>query len=487
MAVLACPIIAATGFGNEFSYGTISQLLAQPVDRRRIWFEKMLVLAIALATLLLGGLLLFGQSIRGEVLWTVLFIPICVFCATPFFTLAARSTIGGVILSIATPILIYLGAGALILGLIRIGAVTALPGSDQPFNERRLHFWLITYFGVALPLYCAIFYYLGSRRFRRLEVADLFERQIRISLPGTFKPLVNRVCSTRHFLSALIGKELHLQNSALGLLVVFTVLQFAALLFINLARPEDPESYFIVPLFIYAALMPLVIGASAIAEEQRLGTRAWHLTIPVSPIAQWFIKLSVVIVATTLLSLAVPLFWLMIGHYIVSAKLELPNAVGLFVFWSLILGITSVTFYASSFSRDTLRALLVGGALCIGLTFSTIMVSELIERMGWTSGQLFRPVANLLSAPTVSLFQSNTVQTAILAIPLVCAVILPLLASLKHFRRLDHSTKQIWSNAVLVFLPALIIFFVLINFVFAVNSVPRVAFPTGTNLYPALR
>src|SRR2546427_1839455 len=40
---LGIPFIAALSFGSEFQNGTIASLLAQPVDRRDIWLQKMTV------------------------------------------------------------------------------------------------------------------------------------------------------------------------------------------------------------------------------------------------------------------------------------------------------------------------------------------------------------------------------------------------------------------------------------------------------------
>src|SRR2546430_16063599 len=61
--ILGCPLIAACTFGPEFTHGTLSQLLAQPIDRRRIWFEKMVVLGAFLLPLWVGALLLYRVGV----------------------------------------------------------------------------------------------------------------------------------------------------------------------------------------------------------------------------------------------------------------------------------------------------------------------------------------------------------------------------------------------------------------------------------------
>src|SRR4051794_34527472 len=83
---LCCPLIAASSFGFEFSNGTLAQLLSQPVDRRRLWFKKMSILGALLAPLASVSLLISFGRIDKPLYWLLLLIPVCCFCATPFFT-----------------------------------------------------------------------------------------------------------------------------------------------------------------------------------------------------------------------------------------------------------------------------------------------------------------------------------------------------------------------------------------------------------------
>ncbi len=67
---LCCLLIGAACFGNEFQWRTMPLLLAQPVPRRRIWNEKMLVLAGALGLGLVFFLLCVPAGGKGQ-----LFLP----------------------------------------------------------------------------------------------------------------------------------------------------------------------------------------------------------------------------------------------------------------------------------------------------------------------------------------------------------------------------------------------------------------------------
>jgi len=202
----------------------------------------------------------------------LLLIPVCCFCTTPFFTFLTRGTMGGVVLSIAAPMVIFLGGGALILWLFKKGVVLGQTEAEEAVNEQKLLHWLGWYFGIALTVYCGSLYYLGYRWFQRLQVADLVERQIGLgaSLHRISERLLDQAFTGKfRYLAALLGKELHLQQNAITLWLAITAIQITAVVFINVAHPESGENYFIVPLAIYVILMPLVIGGCAIAEERK--------------------------------------------------------------------------------------------------------------------------------------------------------------------------------------------------------------------------
>jgi ABC-2 family transporter len=463
IGIFGCLIVAASIFGGEFGHGTISQLLTQPVHRRRIWFGKMLVLVVSL------GLLLVGMLSVARVSWPVTVVVVCVFCTVPFFSLVGRSTIAGVILSVPIPGIIFVVGGLLILWLLRSGTLAA-PSDYEVINEQRLHFWMGAYFGIVLPVYCALLYCLGYRRFRRLEISDLNERQVRLpkSMQTFYESLIRRLFSARHpVLRALVTKELHFQHNAMLLVLIFAVLQTLAALYIKLAHPKDAESYFIVSLFIYSALIPLVIGSSAIAEEQNLGVRVWHLASPCSTRVQWLIKIAVVLFFAGLFGVCVPLLWIAVGGSIVPGW-DWPDETALGLFCCGVLLLTMLAFYTSSFSRDTVRALLIAAGLCVALSFALMWLGYAVEHSSLRSGALLWPFMEYFGSPAVA--RVLTSAWLVIGLPVLCLFILLLLGSFKHFKTLDHSPARIWSNILLVFLPPVAFFFLLVNLAFAASK-----------------
>ncbi len=101
---LGCGIMAAGSFGNEFRNRTISLLLSQPVPRRLIWREKMLVLAGGLTAMV--AVLAVCQRIYDRPSLEVvplLVVPLCAFCGTPCLTLASGSGIVGLVAGWGVP------------------------------------------------------------------------------------------------------------------------------------------------------------------------------------------------------------------------------------------------------------------------------------------------------------------------------------------------------------------------------------------------
>jgi len=494
---LGYTIIAACTFGSEFGNGTMAQLLSQPLDRRRIWFQKMLVLASMLAPIALTLLVIYAGRVEESFYWPYwnLVLPVCAFCATPFFTFVTRSNIGAVVLSLAAPILIYLGGGILILCLFKSGALEPTAALSEPINESRLRHWMGAYLGTSLTLYCVGLYLLGYRRFQRLEVTELIERRIGLGtrLHELVEDLLDSFFPSRlRPIAALLGKELRLQQNAITLWLIFTALQVAAVVYIDIVHPDLPENYFNVPLLIYCALMPLIIGGSAIAEERKLGVRAWQLALAPARRTQWFIKASVVLALSVSLAWAVPVAWFLLAHALC------PSVSGVEMFGPILdstlwhshprgsmwidwvatwfgvtqLLTTAISFYTSSFSRDTLRAILATVGICAAFYLTLLPISNLAEAL--------RPITGHVLAPLLRPFYGTTqeirhgVWEPLFALRAriwiggtfavgLCLVIAPLISSFRHFKTIDVGSKEIRWSALTAFLPAFLVLFLFLN------------------------
>src|SRR5690349_13002838 len=110
------PLLAALSFGAEYQQRTLPLLLTQPLDRHRLWNEKLLALVVAVTTPLclftasLAAIALFWNGWKVRVNYDAEVLPAAVsvctlivttVCSTGFWTMVARSTIGGIAFSLA--------------------------------------------------------------------------------------------------------------------------------------------------------------------------------------------------------------------------------------------------------------------------------------------------------------------------------------------------------------------------------------------------
>ena len=125
---VGCALLGPVCFGQEFQHRTMGLLLSQPVSRRRLWWEKMFVLGVAMFGLLVWMELLWGSEAaqipvfgaNEEMLLkslVLIFLPLLVgFSSGPALTLVARSTIGGVALTFLWPWFLFMVGIVLVPG-----------------------------------------------------------------------------------------------------------------------------------------------------------------------------------------------------------------------------------------------------------------------------------------------------------------------------------------------------------------------------------
>ena len=102
---LGCAVLGACAFGNEFQHRTLSLLLSQPIARSVLWRDKMLVLGAGIAVSLVVSAVclrmycpvLSGRADRPRL------IALCAFCGTPYWTLASRHSVGGMVCATSHP------------------------------------------------------------------------------------------------------------------------------------------------------------------------------------------------------------------------------------------------------------------------------------------------------------------------------------------------------------------------------------------------
>jgi hypothetical protein len=355
--------LSISSFGQEFSLNTFPLLLAQPVPRRRIWTLKLVVLGAAFATVLLG---LFGawnlRASEGLSLGTVpqamLTIVALVFILAAgglWTTLLTRQIGLAFWLTLLTPIaLAFLGTA--VVNLLNLPAV-------PPFDDGR--FILTTW----VVMYCLPGFLWARRLFRRAE--DVPWSGGAITIPIWRRSRVAAQTSTsaakKNSLSALIRKEFHFQQLSLIICALLVPLQIT-LIVLRITRPGSIESNYLIALivcwFLLWLMQPFLIGGMAVAEERKLGTLESFLCLPTTRRTQFAVKLGVAIFLSLLVSVVIPWTLESIGIHLGMGNgfFKEPFDLGTLLTTAvLFIGLTFISFFSSTLSRNTLQA--------IGVTF----------------------------------------------------------------------------------------------------------------------
>jgi hypothetical protein len=287
---LGPPLLAALSFGNEFQYRTVSLLFSQPLDRLQIWREKLAVMLVAVSSASLAYFLTWQPNFERDIIqwvFSAAFV-VAAIASSTFWTLIARSTIGGAILNIAVQ--------ATLAGMWTLFAQAAQARSHAVTDAFS---FLVPGF-VGTLCYSGAMLWIGRRKTARFQVTgeiagqDLFlaHRLMPESVTRWFRwrsagPTLN-----------LIMKELHLLRPVW----LLTSLAIAFLICLTPLRFFSPGSGTFIAdssvavVGMYLLLTSILAGSLSMGEERQLGTHSWHLTLPISVREQWLIKL----ISTTL-------------------------------------------------------------------------------------------------------------------------------------------------------------------------------------------
>jgi hypothetical protein len=331
-------ILGAQSIGHEYSHRTLDQLLSLPVERRRLFLVKFVVLALMVTALtVLASTVVYDTPMRRR-LWTAsgaaIGAPAASLFIAPALTLVGRSPLAGTVLTLGL-------SGAMLVLSELIAAAMAPSRADYP----ALRFTIWTYGVAAVSLIGGIS---SWRLFMRLEAIDDPGSQIDVpSLRGAAR------ARTRHPLRSLFVKELYLQQLTFAVVAVYLV--FGAVIAIVGARQRyegGRDAVIDVALmltFLYCLLLSILIGSLASAEERHLGTLESQALLPVAARQQWAVKVVTAIGLALLFGVVLPvaLTWFM-------GVPSLTNRLGQVV--AAVIVLTSLSLYLSSLSRSGVRA-----------------------------------------------------------------------------------------------------------------------------------
>lgn len=351
-----CFYLAVRPLGVEVDRGTFGRLLAQPLSRSRLWWEKNLATTVALllsAGLLLGMMAGFEHEPRLTVFWWI--VPFVALASGPGWSLVLRDSTLATWVAMAVPTFLYSGTF-----LVETQFRKMLPSLLE--TE-----WALMLYGVVMAVW-------SYRRFRNFELTTGGGRQSPVATKWW-----RLVSSERrlHPVKQLLLKELRLQSSSLLLAGIVVAGWLADALLPPTGHRfqtggEDVEALLVLAragLAILAIfIVPLLIGANAVASERRIGVLSWQLALPVPLYLQWWLKLfctALLILGVGMISGAGMMKLVALGQLPLPSYF-LPDGAGIFWLTLLVSAIFGILgFYGSRHARTPFRA--VGYALVMGL------------------------------------------------------------------------------------------------------------------------
>jgi len=426
--ILGFLFLGVASFGQEFSFGTFSFLLSQPIPRRRVWLIKTVMLVIAFVSVI--STLIISVELHYYYFHRTFFIPLAepigitlvfafvIFSGGLWTTLLLRQMTGAFWFTLLTPAVIVISFFELV-------------------DYFHLSFQSQILTGVVL-LYSIAGFFWARRLFLRAQDAQWTGGEIsfrwrkkvsaRTAAPSSSRP--------RHWFSALIRKEFQLHQVTVLIAVIVLALHLASV-FIRKFHPnfDNPDVKGMLEL-VWALwlLMPLLVGSAAVAEERRLGLIESQLCLPVSRRTQLFIKFSVALILSLILGALMPLLIERTRDF--NSWIFVPAAALFFI-----------SFYASTLARTTLQA--------IGLT---IVVSVVIY---------FYQVATAINTLKLGYSSYGQLGLELLKLFLGCPILLLVLAWLTvwNFKWL-HENWKLWRRNLIMVLASFAFIFVLTHAIY---------------------
>jgi len=319
--------LGAQSVGHEYTHRTLPLLLAQPASRRRLFLVKLGALTVMMLTL--AGVADLALLKPGDLPWLYATVFFSLFAAS-LLTMLSRNPLAGLVLTGAAPVWAMVLSDAINPAVLR---------------------------GMTLAI--TVVAALASwRLFIRLEAID--GRQSELELPRGFRqtPIVTALPADtvrrRHRLWQLVKKELHVQQltfAVAGMCAVFSATVWVLPRFV----PEYAGFPLAVAAILYGALLAVLIGSLASAEERRIGTLEWQMLQPVAAWQQWAVKVVTAVILAELLSFVLPVVF-------AAGQVQFDASHA-----AAVLAVTIGSLYVSSLCRNGIRALTLAGPIMLSL------------------------------------------------------------------------------------------------------------------------
>ncbi len=374
MSTYLVPLLFALGvlplglasFGQEFSSGTFTVLLAQPAERLRIWRTKISILALAFLSVWLVAVILslcqyyyfsFGMGLSVADIREYREI------APMYFTLATLVAFSG---GLWSTLLLRQVATAfwftLIIPLAFSFGITMLLESFGWMPARIS----IAQSTLALLVYSIAGFFIARKLFLRSQDVQWTGGEIVFPWQRKVSETASAPTQPRPWLFTLVWKEIQLHQVNFLIAVILLVLDLVSFFALKIhSHFENPNLQFIFEtIWVLWLLMPLLIGGASVAEERRMGVLESQLCLPVSRRTLFFVKFSTALLLSLFLGGLMPL--------LLKVDAELNGWI-----FAVAAAIFFISFYASTFARTVLQA--IGMAIVIAVVIYVYVIVTAID------------------------------------------------------------------------------------------------------------
>lgn len=449
---LAVVAMGAASFGHEFAHRTLLLALSQPCSRQALWWRKMRVLGVAMASVAvvrLAGPLLHGNSqaifeVAGLTSLGALGFGLLV---APWFALWSRSTLAGTVFTVALPIVTWQAASL----------VAVLPYGLQNMESAPVQQAALRLFVLATLAQWGLGPVLSYRTFRRLEAIEGRGRALR--LPRFLAGAEGIAAGGRRpgKWRLLARKELRLLAPAYLVAGLYLLIGVGHLVLRHVGTDGAPSE--VAPsrlggvalsglmeftTLVYAVLVTLLTGSLACAEDRHAGTLVWHLAQPLAVWRQWMVKAAVALTVALVLGLGLPLL-LLDGGQVSSLMGNLFGTPGPLAWWLAgvqVVALCTLALYISTLTGSAMRAML--WAAPISLVLETLVGGLLDSGEAraalWNWLVPFETEGRSLASP------AGEVWVLLWGLSAAGALLVPLACAGRNFRRLDQSAGRVASH-----------------------------------------
>jgi hypothetical protein len=267
----------------------------------------------------------------------------------------------------------------------------------------------------------------GWRAFMRLEAIEGRGREFHLPLRTAARVAARR----RHSIHALIAKELRLQQLTFVLFGLFAV-GAAALLVAQRSSPAVSGALMPVTI-LYTALVSILVGSLAAAEERQFGTMDVQRLLPVAIWKQWIVKAGVALALAVTLGVVVP----QLGAMFLPDR---PDARSYDSGWRqqalLVLLLTSTSLYVSSVCSTGVRA----AVLSLPAIFGIVSFGELVGLMLWKA---YRSPLHLWAVSMVPVYLRDDLRRALGWTPLAFVALVSAVILWLAFRNYRHGERTV--------------------------------------------